>query len=158
MGVADRLSGSYKENVLEGFRGIYYGQSALSLELDRMVYLTNDILDKCTVFDYETNTTSGLYNEERFYGVEGYDIFLAGTMKGLLRVDNPSATTDDELVIFRDSFGSSIIPLLCEAYKTIYVVDTRYIFPDAVNAQIDFDGKDVLFLYSAMVLNQNAIK
>lgn len=162
MGVSDRLSGEYKENVLEGFKGVYYGQSALKPEPDKLVYLTNDVLDSCTVFDYEKNTTGSVYDLEKFKGSDGYDVFLSGT-KPLLRVDNPNSESGKKLVVFRDSFGSSLIPLLVEAYDTVYIVDIRYIdagmlsLYDKMN-QIDFEGADVLFLYSALILNSNSFK
>lgn len=162
MGVADKLSGEYKENVLEGFKGVYYGQSALKPATENLVYLTNDILDSCTVFDYERNTTGKIYDLEKFNGTDGYDVFLSGT-KPLLRIDNPNSDSGKKLVIFRDSYGSSITPLLAEAYDTIYIVDIRYIdagmlgFYDKMN-MVDFEGADVLFLYSALILNSNSFK
>ena len=75
-----------------------------------------------------------------------------------MRIDNPNATTDEELIVFRDSFGSSFIPLLAEGYKSIYVVDIRYVMPDLLDKMIDFENKDVLYMYSAIVLNQKAFK
>lgn len=162
MGASDRLSGEYKENVLEGFKGVYYGQSALNPAPDKLVYLTNDILDSCTVFDYEKNTTGSIYDLEKFNGSDGYDVFLSGT-KPLLRVDNPNSESGKTLVVFRDSFGSSLVPLLVEAYDTVYIVDIRYIdsgmlgFYEKMNL-IDFEGADTLFLYSALILNSNSFK
>lgn len=157
LGVADRLSGDYTENKLYPFYGVYYGQSALNPKPDTLTYLTNDILDACTVYDYETNETYSIYNFEKFEGKDGYDFFLSGT-KSLLRIDNPNATTDEELIIFRDSFGSSITPLLAEGYKSIYLVDIRYIVPNLLGNMIDFENKDVLFLYSALILNSKSFK
>ena len=157
MGISDRLSGQYETNKLEGFKGVYYGQSALNPKPDTLVYLTNEILDACTVFDYETGKTYGIYNFEAFNGKDGYDFFLSGT-RALLRIDNPNATTNEELIIFRDSFGSSLSPLLVEGYKSIYIVDIRYVMPDMLGMMIDFEGKDVLMMYSALVLNQKAFK
>lgn len=162
MGIADKLSGQYTENVLDGFKGVYYGQSALQPKPDKLVYLTNEVLDSCTVFDYEKNTTGPIYDLEKFKGSDGYDVFLSGT-KPLLRIDNPMSDTDKTLVLFRDSYGSSIAPLLVEAYSTVYIVDIRYIdegmltLYDRMN-MIDFDGADVLFLYSALILNSNSFK
>jgi len=162
MGFADHLSGKYTENKLEGFKGVYYGQSALKPTPDTLVYLTNDVLNGCTVFDYEANTTTTIYNLDRFSGSDGYDVFLSGT-KPLLRIDNPNAATDKTLVVFRDSFGSSITPLFAEAYATIYVVDIRYIDVTVLNlyeklGKLDFEGADVLFLYSALILNSRSFK
>lgn len=157
MGAADRINGEYTENTLYPFKGVYYGQSALLPKPDTIVYLTNEILDSCTVFDYETGQTGKIYDFEKFEGNDGYDFFLSGT-KALLRIDNPNATTDKELVIFRDSFGSSITPLLAEGYKSVYLVDIRYVVPDILDRFIDFENKDVLFLYSALILNSKSFK
>ena len=157
LGITDRLSGQFEKHELECFKGVYYGQSALNPKPDTLAYLTNEILDACTVYDYETGKTYGIYNFEAFNGKDGYDFFLSGT-RALLRIDNPNATTDEELIIFRDSFGSSLSPLLVEGYKSIYIVDIRYVMPDMLGMMIDFEGKDVLMMYSALVLNQKAFK
>lgn len=165
MGSADRLTGNYKENTLYPFYGVYYGQSALKPTPDTITYLTSAILDACTVYDYETGETYSIYNFEKFEGSDGYDFFLSGT-KALLRIDNPNATTDEELIIFRDSYGSSITPLLAEGYKSIYLVDIRYVAPTVLgnlldsegDIFIDFEGKDTLFLYSALILNTKSFK
>ena len=158
LGIADRLVSEYEKKELDGpFYGVYYGQSALRPTPDKITYLTNDILESCTVFDYETNKTYGIYNFEAFEGKDGYDFFLSGT-RALLRIDNPNATTDEELIIFRDSYGSSLAPLLAEGYKSIYVVDIRYVAPQILGNFIEFEGRDVLFMYSPMILNQKAFK
>ncbi len=157
LGAEDRVTGQYKENTLYPFYGVYYGQSALKPTPDTITYLTSDILDACTVYDYETGKTFGIYDFEKFEGKDGYDFFLSGT-KALLRIDNPNATTDEELIIFRDSFGSSITPLLAEGYKSIYVVDIRYVMPDLLDRFIEFEGKDVLYIYSALILNSKSFK
>ena len=157
MGFADRLSGKYTENKLEGFEGVYYAQSALYPKPDTLTYLTNDIINGCTVYDYETKKTYSVYNLDEFYGDDGYSFFLSGT-RALLRIDNPNATTDKELVIFRDSFGSSLAPLMAEGYSSIYVVDIRYVMPEFLGTLIDLEGKDVLFIYSSLVLNAKAFR
>ena len=157
LGITDRLSGEFTENTLENFKGVYYLQSALNPKPDTLVYLTNDILDACTVYDYETGKTGTIYDFAQYESADGYNFFLSGT-RALLRIDNPNATTDEELIVFRDSFGSSLIPLLAEGYKSIYVVDIRYVMPDMLGMMIDFQDKDVLYMYSAIVLNQKAFK
>ena len=85
-----------------------------------------------------------------------YDLYLQGS-KSLLRIDSPLSATDKTLVVFRDSFGSSLIPLLAESYRTIYAVDIRYLPSQLLGRYLTFDGsEDVLFLYSVMVL-QNSL-
>ncbi len=156
MGFADRLSWNYTEKTLDNFKGVYHAQSALYPAPEKLTYLTNDILENATVYDYETGETYGIYNFEAFEGSDGYDFFLSGT-RSYLRIDNPGATTDKELVMFRDSFGASLAPLLVEGYKTVYLIDIRSL-PIQTLMSFDFSNKDVLFIYSSLVLNQKAFK
>ena len=92
---------------------------------------------------------------EKLNGNDPYDVYLSGAT-ALLTVENPNARTDKELVVFRDSFGSSMIPLLVKDYKTVTVVDIRYLAGDYVGSFVDFHGQDVLFLYSCLVLNNSS--
>lgn len=146
------LGENYKIETLSPFYGVYYGQSALSLPPEDIYYLHNDTIDDAIVTNYETNEITGVYTVERFYGMDGYDIFLSGAAP-LLSIENPNATTDKELIIFRDSFGSSLAPLLIDGYKKITLVDIRYIVSDYVGQFVTFDNQDVLFIYSTLILN-----
>ena len=153
MGVS--LSAEYKTETLPNpFYGVYYGQAALPISPEPLHYLTNDILSEVTVFDAETNKTTSVYDMEKAAGRDPYEMFLSGS-KSFLTITNKKATTDKELIIFRDSFGSSLTPLLCEAYQTITLVDIRYLSPQMLPMLLDFTDKDVLFLYSSLVLNNS---
>ena len=59
-------------------------------------------------------------------GRDPYEMFLSGSVS-LLRIENPQNTSGRRLVIFRDSFGSSIAPLLVEGYSSVTLVDIRYL-------------------------------
>ena len=158
MGFGDRISGEYTENVLENFFGGYHDQSALYPSAEQMVYLTNDVLNGCRVFDYENGKFYGLYNHELYTSKTPYDFFLSGT-RALLRIDNPNATTDRKLIVVRDSYGASLVPLMAEGYASIYVVDLRYVMPDAVPRYIgSVENMDVLYLLSTTVLNTKTFK
>lgn len=157
VGFGDRISGDYKTEVLEGFRGGYYDQSGLYPEPEELTYWTNDILNACTVYEYATGSTTSLYfpdifhNTENYTGKVDYDFFLNGRC-GIQRIDNPNATTDKELVVFRDSYGASLLPLMAEGYKTIYSIDLRDTLPMMIPSLVDLQDKDVLFLFSTTVL------
>lgn len=151
------LSAEYTENVLNiPFEGVYVGQSALPLKPDTIVYLTNEILDSCTVTNFETGkVTNSVYDFEKAEKGDAYDLFLSGA-NPLVTIENPNAKTDRELYIFRDSFGSSIAPLFVEAYAKVTVIDTRYVDPSFLGKLVDFaEGSDVLFLYSTGMLNSS---
>ena len=137
------------------FRGVYAGQYALPAEPDALRYLTNDAIAALRVYDYETGKEIPVYNLALAAGRDGYEMFLGGT-KALLTIENPNAETGRELVIFRDSFGSSIAPLLAQGYAKVTVVDIRYMAPALAGRFVDFsEADDVLFLYSTGVLNHS---
>lgn len=153
MGVT--LSAEYElKQLATPFCGVYYGQVALPIATETLYYLENEAIKNSTVTDYETGKTGAVYDMEKAEGNDLYEMFLSGP-RSLLVIDNPSADTDKELIIFRDSFGSSIAPLFIEAYSKITLVDIRYISPAYLGRFIEFDGQDVLFLYSTLVLNNS---
>lgn len=153
MGIS--LSAEYTANHVDiPFYGVYYGQSALPLPSEDMYYLDNDVLKNCKVYDFETSAYITIYDPDKTKGNDPYEMFLSGS-KSLLTIENPAASTDKELIVFRDSFGSSIAPLLAEGYAKITLVDIRYISPHMLGNFIEFTNQDVLFLYSTSVLNNS---
>lgn len=137
------------------FCGSYWGKTAEPLAADVLSYITSPLLDGCVVYDYETDSTGGVYDLTAAEKAP-YDLFLSGS-KALLRIENPAAGNDRTLIVFRDSFGSSLIPLLAQGYGTVYAVDIRYLATDALARVVTFpEEADVLLVYSATVL-QNSV-
>lgn len=137
-----------------GFSGAYAGQSALPLKEDRLRYLEIASQDSCSVLDVANNTQIPLYNLDKVGSRDPYDFFLNGA-SAIQIITNPKAKSNKELVIFRDSFGSSISPLLADSYAKITLVDLRYTYSDALSNYITFTNQDVLFLYSTTILNNS---
>lgn len=150
------LAGDFQENAIDvPFYGAYAEKAGEPLVADTLRYLTGEVLDACTVYDYETDAPETLYDLSAVETDTPYDLYLQGS-RSLLRIDSPLSATDRTLVVFRDSFGSSLIPLLAESYRTIYAVDIRYLSSQMVGRFLSFDGsEDVLFLYSTMVLQNS---
>ena len=136
------------------FYGVYYGQAALPMAPDSISLMENDLLKNGTVFDHETGKTTGIYDLEKLSGKDPYEVYLSGP-KSLLTIENPEGQPGKELIVFRDSFGSALIPLLIADYETVTVVDIRYIQMDLLERFLDFHGQDVLLLYSTLVLNNS---
>lgn len=137
------------------FHGSYWGKTAEPLAADVLSYITSPLLDGCAVYDYETDSIGGVYDLTAAKKAP-YDLFLSGS-KALLRIENPAAGNDRTLIVFRDSFGSSLIPLLAQGYGTVYAVDIRYLATDALARVVTFpEEADVLLVYSATVL-QNSV-
>ena len=140
------------------FYGVYYGQAALPMEPDAMYHLTNEVLEGCTVKCHDNGQTAKVFDKTRLGSKDLYDVFLSGGA-AVLEIRNPAGQEGKELIVFRDSFGSSMIPLLLTDYAKVTAVDIRYLQPALLDRYIDFTGQDVLFLYSTLVLNNsNTIK
>ncbi len=149
------LPADYESHTLDKpFYGVYHGQAALPLPADTLYYLTNDNINGCTVFDHQNDKASAMYDMEKADGKDPYEIFLSGPIS-LITIDNPHPTSDKELVVFRDSFTSSIAPLLAQGYAKVTLIDIRYLPSATLHNYVDFDNQDVLFLYSTLVLNNS---
>ncbi len=146
---------------LEPFYGVYYGQSALPLKAEKLYYGTNSVLEKVKVQILNEQTFEmedvELYNREAFSGVDPYDVYLSGA-KAIITLENSEARTQKELLLFRDSFSSSLAPLLAEEYQKITLIDLRYISSPLLPQVVEMKaGQDVLILYGMEVLNNGSI-
>ena len=156
LGVAEPKAEDYTPVALERpFYGVYYGQAALPMEPEPMYVLESGLLQDCTVRDWESGKVNEVYDRTKLDSKDLYDVFLSGS-RSLLTIENPNASTDRELIVFRDSFGSSMVPLLVNDYAKVTLVDIRYIQIDVLGRFLEFNGQDVLFLYSTSVLNNSS--
>ena len=137
------------------FYGVYYGQSALPHAPEPLRYLDNAVIRSLKVYNAEIKSEIPVYDLKAAAGRDPYEMFLGGA-RSIITITNPNVVRERRLVIFRDSFGSSIAPLLAAGYSEITLVDIRYISPSALSKLVDFSGvSDVLFLYSASVINNS---
>ena len=157
MGTSPADISKYQAHRLEGFRGVYYELADTPPETDTLTYLTSDTIDGAVVNrlnDFGKWESITAYNEANF-GLENkdsYDVFLEGTQM-MITIENPNATSDKHLIMFRDSYASSLTPLLIASYAKITLIDIRYISPKLLDQFVDFEGADVLCLYSTTMLN-----
>jgi len=134
------------------FYGVYYGQLALPIEPDSITYLEHEDFAECTIINHETSKEISMYDAGKAAGRDPYEMFLSGSLS-VITIDNPNASTEKELVIFRDSFGSSLAPLLVEGYAKITILDARYLNEVMIGNFVEFDDQDVLFIHSTGVIN-----
>ena len=139
------------------FRGVYAGQIALPVNADVMSYadipgIKVNYLDEKTL-EFESGPA---HDTARFTGVDPYDLFLRGPQP-LIVIENDAAP-QRELLLFRDSFGSSLAPLLACSYSKVTVIDLRYLHLSLLGQFIEFKpGADVLFIYSSQIFNNPSI-
>lgn len=144
------VSMSYETVTLDTpFNGVYVGQSALAVKPDKLSYLTND-----TIESYDVQGAAAVYDMTKAESRDPYEMFLSGNQP-LVTIKNPDNTSTKRLIVFRDSFGSSIAPLLAEGYSETVLIDLRYVSSDYIGSFVDFTGADVLFMYSTLLLNSS---
>ena len=100
---------------------------------------------------------SDLLSDEK--SLDAYDIYLGGA-RAVLVIDNVSGGSmedDRRLIMFRDSFGSSLAPLLLEQYDEVVLVDLRYISASLIDRYVDFGNADILFAYNTLIWNNASI-
>ena len=154
MGVT--LISEYDEIAIgKGFDGVYKGQYAASnVGSDGISILVNDIIYEAEAFDHQNQKNTPVYDESKCQGRDPYEAYLGGPLS-LITIENKNATTNKELIMFRDSFGSSLAPLFIEGYKKITLIDIRYMHPNMIEKFVEFNNQDVLFIYSTSVLNNS---
>lgn len=148
------ISENYNEQKIATFKGVYAGQLPINTKEDEIRILINNTIGYANVYNYETKEQEGIYNLKKLNGYDKYDIYLSGATP-LIEINNSNNKTNKNLIIFRDSYTSSLAPLLTEGYSKITLVDTRYISPKILNEYMDFENADILFLYSTLVINNS---
>ena len=157
MGFEIDLSGYTKEYAGKFF-GVYAGQVAMPMAADDLYYLS---LPDLTALYLNENTLTPeygpVYDIRGFEGNDPYDIFLRG-VQPLVILENSAAAAERELYIFRDSFSSSLAPVLACAYSKIILIDLRYLDFRMTDQFFEFKpGSDALFLYGSQILNNSAV-
>ena len=161
MNFSEFISKEYEKVEVGDFYGVYNGQAALPFDADKISYLTNETIKNAEVkiFDMESMSivSSTMYDESKINANDPYDLFLSGAIP-LITIENKKCQREKELFIFRDSYGSSLAPLLTEAYSKITIIDLRYMATPMLNNFVEFtEGSDALFIYGIDVLNNSSI-
>lgn len=146
---------SYKENIYDNFCGASYSKVPIFTKKDKLTYLSNDIIDNANVWHLEYGSKN-VYDIEKLESTDAYNVFLSGP-SSLIKIENNKAPNDSQLIVFRDSFASSFVPLLIPYYKNITLIDLRYINMDLVSNYVDLENKEILFAYSTLIINNSSI-
>ena len=141
-------------NTVTTFKGSYAGRLSVTKDIDTIKTISNPSTLNSSVYNYETKKYTDIYDYTKINSLDKYDIYLSGAVP-IIDIINNNTSSDKELIVFRDSYGSSLIPLLIEGYKKITVIDIRYISSKILNKYIDFNDQDVLFMYSILTINNS---
>lgn len=157
------MGGVLPENTFEwktldgAFHGVLWGRYAKpTASEDALTYGVNDVTENAIVHDLVHPEVSTVYVPDT-KSLDRYDVFLSGAAP-IIELQNTLTDNGKHLVLFRDSFGSSIAPWLLTAYEKITIIDIRYVSSAIVGEQTELSTADeVLFLYSTSILNTGGI-
>lgn len=153
-GMNNYNSVNYDVEKVGSFDGVYKSRIPISNESDDLYIIKNNNINNSLVYDYSKNSYIDFYDKNKLNSNDSYEMYLGGSTP-LVKIYNNEIDSDKELIIFRDSFGSSLAPLFVSSYKTITLVDTRYMSPKLLGNYIDFNNKDVLFIYNTSIINNS---
>ena len=154
---------NYETVTLPGYVGTLYSytQSATLLNNpeDFVFYKPKT---NVTVTQYSTSFTDPidvpLFNDPEHLATANYYMVFGGDDRiAHVQTECKNGRT---LVIFKDSYGNALVPLLTSSFENIYLCDIRYFDLNAVSFIKDVGATDLLFAmcsYSAVGGNRNCI-
>jgi len=145
------------EMATDSYVGSNYGKAAvMSIEKDRIYFAHNHYLDNMTVRRYETlddyTDFDSIYFMDKIESLDPYDAFIGG-LGPITVIENNQAQSDEELIVFKDSYSHSLAPFLAQHFKKVILFDLRYVRKELIYENFDLNGKTVLFIYSTTILN-----
>lgn len=142
----------YEKKEFDSFYGSSYFKAPYK-KAEQLIYLESEFTKNAKVshLEYEDQT---VYKLESLESADAYNIFLSGP-SSFIEIINEDSDNERELIIFRDSFASSLAPIMIPYYKKITLIDLRYINMKYAKTLVDFVDKDILFLYSMAIVNDS---
>lgn len=147
---------NYTLSKIDNFNGVYSYRIPIKNKDEDLNIIRNKYIDNSFVYNYQTNTYTTVYDMTKINMGDKYSIYLSGSVP-LIKVINNNSNSNRNLIIFRDSYASNITPYLISSYKTITLIDTRYIDSRLLKNYIDFSSSDILFLYSISLINNSFV-
>ncbi|XMB65902.1 hypothetical protein RI065_06235 [Mycoplasmatota bacterium zrk1] len=143
--------------VSEDFQG-YYSNKAMNLFIkDDMYIASNEIIDNLEICSLSNNSyecRDGVYFNENLLIEDKYSVYLDGN-KPITTIINDQVE-EGELVIFSDSYGTSIAPFLAQHYHKITVMDLRLMGISYAMEYVSFEA-EILYLYGYKTINDSSI-
>lgn len=151
------LTSLQEQTVTEDFAGTLYSKvNDYNHKKDSITVYTNPE-DHLTVTYTDTGEVSdSLYNFDYLTEKDKYSLFL-NNIHSLIEIENQTSSSEDVLMLIKDSYANSIVPFLAHHYRKIYVFDTRY-YKDGPSSFLSEHKEinDILLLYNMNTLDTDS--
>lgn len=159
-GKGEVLDSRFEEKkVTDKFRGSLYSKILdVDSDYDDIMMLSTGDEDKYTVIA-DGKDIGGIYQEDKLSEKDKYAYFMGGNY-GEASIHNPTASGKGNLLIIKDSFANSFVPMLATDYENIYMVDLRYYQGDMSSYISENNISEVMVLYniSNFISDKNLFK
>lgn len=151
------LTSLQKQTVTEDFAGTLYSKVNDYNHKKDSITVYNNPEDHLTVTYTDTGEMSdSLYNFDYLTEKDKYSFFL-NNIHSLIEIENQTSSSEDVLMLIKDSYANSIVPFLAHHYRKIYVFDTRY-YKDGPSSFLSEHKEinDILLLYNMNTLDTDS--
>ena len=130
--------------------GIFSARDTISIPVfePEIVYAVNYV--------DENKKSASLYDSSKLEEKSKYDVFFGGNYSQI-KIDT-SVKNSRVLLVIKDSYANSVVPMLLPYFRSIIIVDPRY-YNETLQDTIDVEAvTDILWLYNANTfLNDTSI-
>ncbi len=95
--------------------------------------------------DIQTKSAT-IYHSAALFSKNKYEVFMGGNYSYVSI--KTTAKTDQNLLLFKDSYANAFVQFLLPYYRNIVIIDPRYYSDDCEKLLSERDITDVLFLYN----------
>lgn len=139
------------------FSGTLASSSGINEATDTLsALLPSDSLGKYYVQNFSTQEKSAsVFDTEKLNQKNQYEVFFGGNFGRIaIHTDNMN---EQYLLVIKDSFANSLIPLLIPHFEKIVIIDPRYFTDDINNILEDDNYTHLLYLYNLNTLLEDTV-
>lgn len=139
------------ETVTNDFYGTLYSKVIdNSIKADVIKRISDD---KEYIVNYQNKVSNSLYNDDYLNEKDKYSYFLNGN-QSIMTITNNNII-NNEILIIKDSYANSFIPLITNHYSKVHVIDPRY-YKKSISDYIKENNiSKVLFLYNVGTIDDD---
>lgn len=138
---------AFYSHTVDGYVGSTRSRSALWLTPGERMTLFEPMCRVRVTFSDREGTFDSLLFWENLSSYDWYPVFVDGNHPVTV-IENLDAQGDDVLLLVKDSFANSLVPLLTPSYRKLVMVDPRYYRGSVSELCAAHGATELLFCYS----------
>lgn len=152
-------SASDLTTVTKSFRGSLYSKILdYDSAYDEIKVLKNTLDTEYTVIA-DGEDIGGIYQQDKLFEKDKYAYFMGGNY-GEAVIHNEEAKDKGNLLLIKDSFANTMVPMLSADYENIYMIDLRYFAGHIPTYMKENNISEIMVLYniSNFISDKNIFK